>query len=48
MNVQLAICAVGPIFIVAIYTVLKGWATSFRRWNELRKGISQQTGIDRR
>lgn len=48
MNVQLAICAIGPVLIVGIYTVLKDWAASLRRRNELRKGISQQTWIDRR
>lgn len=47
MNIQLGFIAFGGILSVVIYHGLSGAVASFRRWRELRKGVSQQTRINR-
>ncbi len=47
MNIQLAICAIGPVMCIGIYTLLKKCAASLRRRDELRKRISQEAWINR-
>jgi hypothetical protein len=47
MNIQLGFIAFGGILSVVIYHGISGAVASFRRWRELRKGVSQQTRINR-
>jgi hypothetical protein len=47
MNIQLGFIAFGGILSIVIYQLMSNAAASFRRWRELRKGISQETRINR-